>query len=123
MTISKEQTDHLFEQFWLAGMRKCNKKKAKPLFNRLLKASDDPQVFTSKLIMDIRSRIANKQFGFDAMHPTTYLNGERWEDEIVLPKIEESQSMTTIEHLTDRSWANDLLDNNDAPLNGHLIEH
>ena len=116
-------SDALFEKFWLAGMRKCNKKKAKPLFNRLLKASDDPQEFTSKLIMDIRSRISHKQFGFDAMHPTTYLNGERWEDEIVLPKIEEAQSMTTIEHLTDRSWANDLLDNNDTPLNGHLIEH
>jgi len=33
------------------------------------------------------------------MHPTTYLNGERWEDEIDEPKP------SLINRLTDRSWA------------------
>lgn len=27
-------------------------------------------------------RAAAEQMGFDKMHPTTYLNGERWEDEL-----------------------------------------
>jgi len=76
-------TDELFQRFWLAGMRKCNKKKAKPLFNRLLKASKDPEAFTTKLIEDVQNRIRVHQFGFDMMHPTTYLNGERWDDEVI----------------------------------------
>lgn len=89
----------LFERFWLAGMRKINKKKAKSLFNRLLKSSTDPEVFTTKLIEDIQRRKQVNQFGFDAMHPTTYLNGERWNDEIV-----ESQEQGFVAKHTDRKW-------------------
>ena len=75
--------DELFQRFWLAGMRKCNKKKAKSLFNNLLKKQSDPELFTTKLVFDIQKRLDSNQFGFKAMHPTTYLNGERWNDEVI----------------------------------------
>ncbi len=79
----------LFERFWLAGMRKISKKKAKPLFNRVLKERNkdvwiSAEEFVDFLILDIQTRLQVKQFGFKEMHPTTYLNGERWDDEIVM---------------------------------------
>jgi hypothetical protein len=74
-------TDELFDLFWSAGMRKMNKKKAKHKFILLVKAHSDPVRFTYMLVKDIELRIKNNQQGFDMMHPTTYLNGERWEDE------------------------------------------
>lgn len=101
--------DDLFEQFWLAGMRKCNKKKAKPLFSRLLKASDDPEAFTSKLVEDVKLRLSINQLGFKEMHPSTYLNGERWEDEIVNDKPLAIQRMSTMEQLTNTDWAQHLV--------------
>ena len=101
--------EELFNKFWLAGMRKCNKKKAKTLFNRLLKESKDPEGFTTKLVMDIQKRIDSNQFGFNAMHPTTYLNGERWEDEIVesTPAVQVMPSLMS--RRMDLSWADHMI--------------
>lgn len=72
----------LFEKFWLSGVRKVNKKKAQSLFNNLLKKQSNAQVFTEQLIFDVQARLNTNQLGFAEMHPTTYLNGERWNDEV-----------------------------------------
>lgn len=101
-------TDELFERFWLAGMRKCNKKKARPLFNRVLKGHADPESFVTMLIIDIKARLDSNQLGFVEMHPTTYLNGERWEDEIVEARVELTKA-PLMERLTDRSWADHMM--------------
>lgn len=74
--------DCMFEDFWLSGIRKVNKKKAKSLFTNLLKNHKDPQAFTDALINDVHKRLYKNQMGFAEMHPTTYLNGERWNDEV-----------------------------------------
>ena len=78
-------SNDLFERFWQAGMRKCKKKQTRPLFNRVLKECgwDSEVEFIEFLIADIQARIDVHQLGFSDMHPTTYLRGERWEDEIV----------------------------------------
>lgn len=103
-------SDALFENFWLAGMRKCKKKQTKPLFNKLLKKSGDGESFTNMLINDIRKRLASNQLGFAEMHPTTYLNGERWNDEVIqTPKPQQQTPIDSIELLTDRTWADDLM--------------
>jgi len=107
-------SDELFQRFWLAGMRKCNKKKAKSLFNRLLKSSKDPELFTTKLVMDIQKRVEINQYGFDALHPTTYLNGERWDDEIVESELKPS----LMSRLNNRDWAKHMV----PELNTALIE-
>lgn len=75
--------DELFQRFYNAGMRKMKPKQTRILFNRLLKKSKDPEAFTTKLIEDVQNRLRIKQFGFDKLHPTTYLNGERWDDEVI----------------------------------------
>lgn len=72
-----------FDTFWNAGMRKINKKKAQALFNSIAKSrKGDPLDFANMLAEDIAKRVSSNQLGFGQMHPTTYLNGERWEDEI-----------------------------------------
>ena len=76
-----------FDQFWSSGIRKVNKKKTKPLFAKILikhSSHDGPTVFdfTNTLVADITKRLAHGQLGFYEMHPSTYLNGERWNDEI-----------------------------------------
>ena len=75
------EVDEFFEMFWLAGMVKVNKKKARQIFTRLAKKEADVFAFTEGLILDVQKRLEIRQLGFSAMHPTTYLNGERWEDE------------------------------------------
>ena len=77
--------DRLFELFWAAGMRKVNKKKAKPLFLAFIKKAGATyeEAYTNNLIQDIQMRLNSNQLGFAEMHPTTYLNGERWNDEVI----------------------------------------
>lgn len=75
--------DQAFETFWSAGMRKVNKKGALAPFKKAFKESEfsDPMLFALHLSGDISKRKASGQFGFDKMHPTTYLNQQRWNDD------------------------------------------
>ena len=82
-TLDHSANDHLFQVFWGSGIRKANKKKAKALFNNLLKKEADPENFTMSLCGDITRRLNSNQLGFAEMLPTTYLNGERWNDEVI----------------------------------------
>lgn len=81
-----QATDEAFEKiFWLAGMCKTGKKNAKSAFRTQYQEwrranGGTPDQFASFLAGDISSRMG-KQFGFEKLHPTTYLNGKRWEDE------------------------------------------
>ena len=96
----------LFQNFWNAGMRKMNPKKARPLFIKLAKSyTTGPVYFTSMLMEDIQERVSINQQGFDAMHPTTYLNGERWNDEIKPSQPINNQAQSLMNRLTDTSWA------------------
>ena len=72
-----------FEAFWNAYPKKVNKKKAQQKFKALAKTNALPDITT--LVADIENRTtydsqwADKKF---IPHPTTYLNGERWNDEL-----------------------------------------
>ncbi|ENF7816106.1 replication protein [Enterobacter soli] len=78
--------DDAFENiFWLAGMRKIEKKSSKSAFRTQYQIwrrdnGGTPEEFATFLAGDIASRVG-KQFGFDKLHPSTYLNGQRWNDE------------------------------------------
>ena len=87
-TLDQSAIDHdaLFDRFWASGIRKVNKKKAKSIFDRLIKSQPDPDMFADNLCQDVQKRIASGQLGFTEMHPTTYLNGERWNDDIQRPQ-------------------------------------
>ncbi len=73
-----------FELFWTAGMVKVGKAKAKAKFEKLVRdGKEEPDALARKLARDVKARLAAQVFGFDRLHPTTYLNGERWNDEVV----------------------------------------
>lgn len=73
--------DEHFERFWKAGMRKVNKPKARTAFStKRKKLKMSAKDFADMLIADVQAR-KDKQFGFDRLHPVTYLNNERWNDE------------------------------------------
>ena len=75
-----------FEKFWSAGMRKVGKPQALKSFKSSYESYnakyplslDD---FTQMLVDDVVKRNQLCQFGFDKLHPVTYLNNWRWLDE------------------------------------------
>ncbi|HEM8877754.1 TPA: replication protein [Providencia stuartii] len=87
--------------FWVAGMRKVGKDKSKSAFKSKFKewrkeTGGTVEEFAKLLADDIQYRLRIQQFGFDKMHPTTYLNGSRWTDE----KPDQPQSTTQQSSIT-----------------------
>lgn len=88
--------------FWVAGMRKIGKDKSKSAFKSKFKewrkeTGGTIDEFAKLLADDIQYRLRSQQFGFDKMHPTTYLNGSRWTDEKPdLPQATTQQSSITV---------------------------
>lgn len=83
ITINQELIiNKCFPVFWEAGMCKKNKKRAESIFTSLAAKQKDPEQFAQTLAKDIQARLERNQLGFDQMHPTTYLNGERWNDDL-----------------------------------------
>lgn len=80
------EIEQAFESFfWCAGMVKTGKRKAAQSFKSQFQSwrkntGGTPEQFARMLADDITSR-KGKQFGFDKLHPTSYLNGQRWNDE------------------------------------------
>lgn len=92
-----DQVEVSFDQFWIAGMKKVNKKKALSAYKSQFKSNKknldkvNPELhFANHLVLDIKKRLDLGQLGFAEMHPTTYLNGERWNDDYPNPKAQES---------------------------------
>lgn len=88
--------------FWVAGMRKVGKDKSKSAFKSKFKewrkeTGGTIDEFAKLLADDIQYRLRIQQFGFDKMHPATYLNGSRWTDEKPdLPQATTQQSSITV---------------------------
>ena len=81
----ESQYGELFDIFWAAGMRKAAKPAARKAFEKVMRGAEDPEQFTYNLVDDIQKRIAIDQLGFNELHPATYLNGMRWEDDHKAP--------------------------------------
>ncbi|EJM4590308.1 replication protein [Salmonella enterica] len=90
-----EETDKAFEEiFWCAGMRKSGKKNAASAFRTQFRewrktTRGTASEFATMLAEDIACR-NGKQFGFDRLLPSSYLNGQRWNDE--KPETNQPQS-------------------------------
>ena len=80
-----DQYGELFDIFWAAGMRKAAKPAARKAFEKVMRGVEDPEQFTYNLVDDIQKRISIDQLGFTELHPATYLNGMRWEDDHKAP--------------------------------------
>lgn len=97
-----EETDKAFEEiFWCAGMRKAGKKNAASAFRTQFRewrktTRGTASEFAKMLAEDIACR-NGKQFGFDRLLPSSYLNGQRWNDEkpeTIQPQSKPSSAIT-----------------------------
>ncbi|EBV6982552.1 replication protein [Salmonella enterica subsp. enterica serovar Bredeney] len=97
-----EDTDKAFEEiFWCAGMRKAGKKNAASAFRTQFRewrktTRGTASEFATMLAEDIACR-NGKQFGFDRLLPSSYLNGQRWNDEkpeTIQPQSKPSSAVT-----------------------------
>lgn len=81
--VDTTEIDDAFERFYSAGLVKKSKQAAYKAFKSLVKEFKcNPMEFAELLAADIKNRINAKEFGVDALHPSTYLNQRRWDDEI-----------------------------------------
>jgi len=70
----KEKGNKLFERFWINYPKKTDKKRASVSFNKLSKSKQE--IATKDCVV----RYSDTEVRY-VPNPTTYLNGERWEDE------------------------------------------
>ena len=85
-----------FPDFWSAYPKKREKKKARDAWKR--KRLDSR---ADEIIADVRNRIEKDGQWLDGYvpHPTTYINGERWDDEIEPRKGTDGKREPTPPHL------------------------
>ncbi|MDC8803913.1 replication protein [Halomonas pacifica] len=84
--VNAQSLRDAFEVFYGAGLPKKDRKRAEDKFKRTAKRLNcDPMELAQYLANDIAKRIAAEQQGIDRLHPTTYLNNERWLDDIEEP--------------------------------------
>jgi hypothetical protein len=79
-----------FEAFWKMYPKKVNKKKAKDKFIKICKDEKTYQAIMTGLRRQLHSNQWQKDDGLFIPHPLTWLNGERWNDEVEI-KIQKSQ--------------------------------
>ena len=103
---TKEHCASLFAIFWDNYPRKTNKKLAQSAFKSAVKNEDT----LNAIITNIQDRIeggdwelTNKGF---IPHPSTYLNGRRWEDEVV-PRTTQKPNSTELPRLNSQAESED----------------
>lgn len=77
-TVNTVIKDEEFDLFWRAYPRKTNKAFAQKVFRKI--------AFTEELLLTMMQALQNFPFSKDPQyipHPSTWLNGRRWEDESV----------------------------------------
>mgnify|MGYP003630263162 FL=1 len=102
-----------FDAFWKFYPRKASKDAARKAWNKL-----NPDQNIMKMIGDnVRERVEKGEWRKDnqsfILHASTYLNQKRWEDEVVDQQTQTQtrtnpdsmKSISVMEKITDRSWA------------------
>ncbi|UZT13789.1 hypothetical protein [Pasteurella multocida] len=103
--------ENAFDVFWKVYKAKLNKSGALKSFKSAYKKYSQktqksaPQEFAEMLVCDVQKRLSLGQFGFDKLHPTTYLNNARWEDEYTQPAQFKGGQSVSDGYQDDGSWA------------------
>lgn len=87
----KEKYNLLFTQFWSAYPKKKGKQAAEKAFKKI--APDETLLKTMLNALEEQKRSAEwqKDNGQFIPHPATWLNGKRWEDEITVSAVKNSE--------------------------------
>ena len=93
-----------FPEFYLAYPRKVGRYKASIAYGKARKLASHDEIMAG-----LERYKANKPDYCDWMHPTTFLNGRRWEDEYERPTATpgafQGQSLETIAEIAKKPWA------------------
>ncbi|ODN39110.1 hypothetical protein [Pasteurella multocida] len=106
---NENDLESAFDIFWKAYKVKVNKSGALKSFKSAYKKYSQKtkctaQQFAQMLADDVHKRLSLCQFGFDKLHPTTYLNNERWEDEYT-QSAQFSSNQNASNYQDDGNWA------------------
>lgn len=96
--IVPSEKEQLFNEFWELYPRKINKKKSQSAYNKITKEMHD--IIIDDLKKRVNTDLWKKDKGKFVMHPTTYLNGERWNDELVINKSKQVKTVSNKKELT-----------------------
>jgi hypothetical protein len=90
----EQRIEDSFNMFWDSYHKKSAKAQAVKSFKSAIKREGikDIEGFSEMLITDCKQRVSAKQFGFDNLNASTYLNNNRWEDEKSTPAGADSGS-------------------------------
>ncbi|MDY0667419.1 replication protein [Pasteurella multocida] len=108
---NSDELENAFDVFWKVYKAKLNKSGALKSFKSAYKKYSQktqksaPQEFAEMLVCDVQKRLSLGQFGFDKLHPTTYLNNARWEDEYTQPAQFKGGQPANDSYQDDGSWA------------------
>lgn len=91
---TREERTERFEKFWTAYPRHEGKKKAEDAFNKLNPDDELLEIILSALAKWKTSEQWQEDGGRYIPHPTTWLNGRRWEDEV--PRFRHDPKNTVI---------------------------
>ena len=86
--ISTKALEHRFDEFWANYPVKKDKKKARDKWLKIKPSQQLLEKILNSIKMQDREKKDRKQktgFSPDWKHPTTWLNGESWEDEVYIP--------------------------------------
>lgn len=115
---SKSDMSEWFQKFWNAFAHKVGRKKAEAAFKRAVKADAKARKVTPKEaaehIIDIAASHAT---GFKAdrtyqKHPTTWLNGEHWNDESV--EVDSGDDWSTVQQIVRETYSPDVRNSSDV---------
>lgn len=81
--IKKNELENLFEEFWKLYPKKIKKKDSKRIFLKVCKNIETYELIIKGLNEHLNSDSWNKDNGKYIPYPSTWLNGERWNDEVI----------------------------------------
>lgn len=84
-SLSKENNNDAFEEFWIRYPRKIAKGAAKKAWTAAAKKADPDTIVNAARSFAVRSAGSDPKF---IPYPATWLNGERWADELETQKSE-----------------------------------
>ncbi|HDR1206076.1 TPA: helix-turn-helix domain-containing protein [Pasteurella multocida] len=107
---NSDELENAFDVFWKVYKIKVNKSGALKSFKSAYKKFSQKtkctiQQFAEMLADDVQKRLSLGQFGFDKLHPTTYLNNARWEDEYTQSAQFKGSQSANNSYQDDGSWA------------------
>lgn len=104
----RDKLDHpLFDKFWLVYPRHVNKQAAKKAFEKINPNEELLGIMLNAIEKQKQSAQWNENGGQYIPHPATWLNGHRWEDEVMPGTQSVQKKVVVAQDYTQRDYADE----------------